>query len=236
MKRFFNLILFSLLFTNFLYAQSARPSCPTISVEGPNRTSRPGEKIPFKVVIGKEFDSTNLKYLWSVSNGEITQGQGTTSISVENTKDSYTVTVEVTGLPGDCIRIASESAFYDLSPQPVIIADYWKIKFSEEKGKLDVFSKALQADPYSIGHFRKVFPRGLPMSAACRNLRQILNHLKSLGVDETRLTFGLAFGEKEFTQIFIVPAGAPHPKFDDEILDATQLTKKLKTSNDKLPR
>lgn len=227
MKRFLNLILFSLLFTNFLYAQSERPSCPAISLKGPNRTSRPGEKIPFKVVVGKEFDSTNLKYLWSVSNGEITQGQGTTSISVENTKDSYTVTVEVTGLPGDCISTASESAFYDLSPQPVIIADYWKIKFSEEKEKLDTFSKALQADPYSMGHFRKVFPRSFTKSAAYRNLLQILNHLKSLGVDEARLTFGLAFGKKEFTQIFIVPAGSAQPKFEDEVLSSTQIIEKL---------
>lgn len=231
MKRFLNLILFSLLFTNFLYAQSEHSKCPSISVEGPSALPKPRQPIPFKVIVSKEFNSSNLKYLWSVSIGKIISGQGTTSILMEYSDlgVSPTATVTVEGLTDGCPNIASETTITDCPIPAVLIDEYEKINVSDENIRLKAFSEALQNDTNSTGHFRKVFHRGFSKSAAYENLRQILNRLKSYGVDENRLTFGIAFDEKELTRIFIVPAGAEtHFEVDDEILNAAQLAEKLK--------
>lgn len=234
MKPILHLALLILFSAGFLYAQSDSPKCPTFYVEGPSAPLNPGVAIPFRVVVSKDFDSSNLKYKWSVLNGKILSGQGTTSIFIDSSgleSRSPVATVLVEGLPEGCPNTASEAGIPFCGVIPYKVDEYEKMSDRDEKIRLNDFSQALlQSDRNATGHFRKVFQHGLTNSAAYRNLRQILNYLKSRGIDENRLTFGLAFGEKELTSIFIVPTGAETPfEIDDEILKASQLTEKLKT-------
>ena len=88
-------------------------ACPTIGVDGPSGTTNPGDSITFVANVsgGSQADVT---YNWSVSNGTITSGQGTSTITVATTADmagsNVTATVEVGGLCAECPRSDSETA------------------------------------------------------------------------------------------------------------------------------
>lgn len=91
--------------------------CATISVSGPNALTKVGEDMIFTAnVSGGSQDS--VIYNWTVSNGKITEGQGTSRIVVKTTKEmkgqTVTATVDVGGLcASECPRNASSTGEVD---------------------------------------------------------------------------------------------------------------------------
>jgi len=84
--------------------------CPTLSVSAPIQPDNPGGAITFTAnVTGGTQDSPT--YDWTVSEGKIIDGQGTSQIVVQTTPEmagkSVTATVEIGGLCPDCNRTAS---------------------------------------------------------------------------------------------------------------------------------
>ena len=84
-------------------------ACPQVVVECPDELFEPGKTYIVKAHVTGGDPNQELSYNWSVSSGEIVEGQGTASIKVRNTagSQSTTATVEVNGLPVDCERTAS---------------------------------------------------------------------------------------------------------------------------------
>jgi hypothetical protein len=86
--------------------------CPTLSVSDSGNV-KAGESLTYKanVIGGTAIDIT---YDWKVSQGEITEGQGTSEIKVKTSPGmtgTITATVEIGGdLCADCRRTASETA------------------------------------------------------------------------------------------------------------------------------
>ena len=82
--------------------------CPKVVVSCPAEVPETGKVYVFKVRV-EGADTTDLSYSWTVSTGEIVQGQGTPTLRVRFTEGgkSLTATVEVNGLPLDCERAAS---------------------------------------------------------------------------------------------------------------------------------
>ena len=95
------------------------PSCPTITVTGPTAIPNPDKPITFTASLSEEAEKFNLQYNWTISGGEITEGQGTLAVKAlrKNIGGNLTLTLEVNGLPQGCKKTASETGFTDHPPQ-----------------------------------------------------------------------------------------------------------------------
>src|SRR5687767_13961921 len=113
------LFLLSVLFSGTLSA-TAQSDCPTISVNGPDGITSPGELVPFTVRINPPEKAIGVSYLWTVNTSDrevgMVRGQGTSTIHVPWTFASITVTVTVKGLPEGCATSESETTFIDPPP------------------------------------------------------------------------------------------------------------------------
>lgn len=234
MKQILHLFLFGFLFVNFLYAQSDSQKCPSISIEGPSGAPRAGDKIPFKLNIGNYFDTSNLKYIWSVDNGKILSGQGTHSIIIDQSGldiTSLTATVTITGLPESCPNTYSESSVTHCGVEAVLVNEYQKITSAEENKKLDILINELRNYPAARGIIQKSFPSGQSKADIYKHLKRILDYLKSKDFDVTLITFGVIYDKNiEETKLYLIPPGADNPEIKGEILESKELLEKLTTT------
>src|SRR5215813_3195906 len=99
------IVLVGLAFCASVAAQENRiADCPKILVSCPDSIS--GSHSVFFAVNGVSM--ANVRYVWTVLAGTITQGQGTPTIRVAVRGDrGITATVEVIGLPTTCVNTAS---------------------------------------------------------------------------------------------------------------------------------
>lgn len=85
-------------------------TCPTMSVLGPAKPANPGDLMLFTVNLSSQPESY-AKYKWTVSDGTIIQGQGTTQIAVQTTPEmagkTITATLELEGVCPTCTKTAS---------------------------------------------------------------------------------------------------------------------------------
>ena len=233
MKRAFLLFLTIIIFqiSAFSQIQSENPLiCPTISITSPPDISK---TLLFRVDISKEFDISKLKIEWSVTNGEITEGQGTLSINVKQSDEceNNTASVKFIGLPESCVNTISASYSPACDRGTQVVDEYEKITFENEKPSLDKLAAELEDYSGARIFIEKSFPRNIAKTAAYRGLQRILNYLVLRGIEKERIFFGVLYNSKdEQTRFFIVPAGFPLPEYMHEILDAAKLTEKLKTS------
>jgi hypothetical protein len=102
-----------LMFASVLLPSTARShapvaDCPKLTIECPDEPAEFGKTYNVKVRVTGGNPDQELTYNWSISSGEIVEGQGTPSIKIRLIKDrSPTATVEVNGLPPDCEKVAS---------------------------------------------------------------------------------------------------------------------------------
>ena len=79
--------------------------CPEISVTGPSEDTKPGESMTFTANVNGGSQQ-NVTYHWKVSAGQITDGQGTPSITVSTTPDmagtKVTATLKIGGPQEGC--------------------------------------------------------------------------------------------------------------------------------------
>jgi len=83
--------------------------CPKLTITCPDELPKSGKTYLVKVRVEGADPTKKLSYKWSVSSGEIVDGQGTSILKVRFTKpwESLTATVEVGGLPTNCENTAS---------------------------------------------------------------------------------------------------------------------------------
>src|SRR5205085_11241762 len=138
---------------------SSKSNCLTVAVDTPPDTliqACTPLKFIAQVLDTARYQQLNFK--WSVSAGAITNGQGTSAITVDTTSlmgQIITATVEVDGLLPGCAKTASASMtmqficglHFDL---------FGVISLEDEQARLDNFANELQVDPsgqaYIIGY------------------------------------------------------------------------------------
>ena len=155
MKGAFLLVLSIGFLQNFAFAQTQPVNlsfCPTISITGSSGITFPGDLWSFKADI-KDFDISELKFEWAVTNGEIIKGQGTLSIDVKpiDACESVTATIKILGLPQTCTNEVTGSGYVACEATVTVIDEYGKITNSKEKGR---FIKA-PFNPYRIAARRR---------------------------------------------------------------------------------
>ena len=133
-------------------------SCPQFSVACPDSIDT--SPVTFAVRTGDDL-SNKRTFKWTVWGGEITGGQGTSSITVDVTGfggKSITATVEVGGLPDGCGNTASCSLIVCTPPPARKFDEYGDLSWAEERARLDKFADHLEPGIRLRSH-RKKFPR-----------------------------------------------------------------------------
>jgi hypothetical protein len=232
MKRIFLLLLTITIFQISALSQT-RPDnaqmCPRISATSPPDISK---ILLFKAGISNEFDISKLKIEWSVTNGEIIEGQSTLSIKVKQFNEcaTNTASIKFIGLPESCINTISVSYSPACDRGILVIDEYGKIPFENEKSRLEKLSVELQNYSETRVFIEKSFPRNITKTTSYRKLQQILDYLVLRGIEKKRIFFGVLYDSKEEqTRFFIIPPALPLPEYMHEIVDSTNLSEKLKT-------
>jgi len=191
--------------------------CPTINLSGPAGIPDADEPIVFTAALSKGAEKFNLKYVWTVSTGEIIEGQGTLALKVLQ-KDLYetlTASLEIIGLSKQCVSTVSETVSI-CRPLNFVQVDEFSIPaFRIEKARLDNLRTELNNNPnataYIIEHFKKKTSR----QAITQKNEAIADYLKRNGVGTDRFVLLNALTGENLTQFFIVPAGAMPPTCED---------------------
>ncbi|MGB7070274.1 MAG: hypothetical protein WBD22_12335 [Pyrinomonadaceae bacterium] len=188
--------------------------CPTITVSGPAGITAPGGTMTFTAnVSGGSQDS--VTYNWSVSAGEITSGQGTTSITVavpsEMSGGDITATIDVGGTDPSCGCDTSWSASgpVDTKPTATQTDEFGPLSNDEIRARLDAFFATLANDPNAQGY---IINYGTNRQIAARE-RLIQNHINFRNFDRSRVTLvqGGDLGTGASTKLYTVPPGADNP-------------------------
>lgn len=216
------------------FAVAAASQCPSVSVTGPSDDVPAGDSMTFNanVVSGETKSPFALTYNWSVSNGMISGGQGTSVIKVDTANlagQSVTATLEIGGLPIECERSASATAYVKQAVVATKIDEYVAGNEEIELLKLDNFVIYLQNDPNVEGYviaYRG--PKG-KVGDAKAAIQRIKRYLVTRGVNLDRIkTIDGGIKETAMRELWLVPQGAEPPK-------AMPMTVKPKTTTPAKP-
>lgn len=187
--------------------------CPTLTVTGPSEITAPGGVMTFTANLSGG-SSEDYTYNWTVTAGEIIEGQGTPSIRVQTTADmagqNVTATVEVRSATcTTCNRSESETGAIQPRPTAREVNSFGPATPDEIKAQLDPFFIELNSDPTSQGY---IINYGTDKDITRRE-KQIRDAIKFRKYDINRVTFvrGGDTGEGIRTRFLIVPAGAEPP-------------------------
>ncbi|HEX5705985.1 MAG TPA: hypothetical protein VFX96_01720 [Pyrinomonadaceae bacterium] len=191
-----------------------RPFCPNISIYCPD-TVAVGQPLTFNANVGGGTPGITPTYRWTVSEGTITSGQGTTSVTVDTAGLAgrpLTAKVEVVGYELDCA--ASCTTQIPAPIRPDRSDEFGNIARDDEKARLDNFAIALQNRPGAQGHVLVYSGRTSRAGEAERRAQRIRDYLvNTRGIDASRVVTLDAGQREEVTiQLWIVPAGAEPPR------------------------
>lgn len=208
MKKF---LLISILFFLSAFSIIAQSPCPTISITPPNGLTAIGGSMTFTAKVDG-ISLENLKYQWTVSNGEITSGQGTQKINIATTEDmggqSVTATVEISGLPQNCSSRVSNSG--EIVPEPIShpytkFDEYEKVSWSEEKTKLDYIGDTIGQDKEIYVFFRFQITAKKYLQIAKIRSNKIEKYLiEKHKISKDRIKIRLEIGLNNMTEIYFV--------------------------------
>jgi hypothetical protein len=195
------------------------PRCPVVTVSCPD-SSIPDGRLVFAANVSGGDPNLKPTFKWTVSGGEITGGQGTSSITVDISKvgrQFVTATVDVGGLGRDYRDCALSSSCTNSPGDPPTsrkIDEYGDIPVGEEKLRLDNIAVELQNDPTSqtclICYGGR---RGGPRAAArrCERAKNYLISSRGIAVGRVRIIDG-GYREGLTVEAWIVPSGAEPPQ------------------------
>jgi len=197
-------------------------TCPVLDVSGGGIVEE-GSPMYFTANL-TGGSGTEFTYDWTVSNGTITSGQGTPSITVDTTgladQTNIIATVNVGG-PGLCETCPSlnnsETGSVSRSTiEPRLIDEFGVLPADEVRARLDAFFVELNNTPGSQGY---IINYGTDREIAVRE-RLIRNHIAFRRFDASRITLvnggANPRGRGVWTKLWLVPPGANNPTPDME--------------------
>ncbi len=187
--------------------------CPTLDVSGPAGVSTAGDNLTFTANVSGGTGETPT-YNWTVSNGTITEGQGTPVIRVATTSEmagmTVTATVEIGGICEDCTdRTKSATAQLADIIEPRRVDEFGVLKDDDVKARIDNLYIELNNSPSAQGY---IINYGTDREIARRE-KQIRDAIAFRNYDASRITFvrGANEGSGIRTVLWLVPAGATPP-------------------------
>lgn len=194
--------------------------CPAISLTGPPGIWMRGDTIYYSVSLEGNVPA-NVAYQWSISDGEITDGQGTAKIAVL-TKPSQlrlTVTIDVKGLPKECPNVSSDTAPIYFEGPTAILVDESSVALDRiNKRGLDKLVEELKRNTNSYGYIIEYVPVETRPRTIDKKIKLVSDYLiKTRGIGPER--FKIVFEEivtggrsiQNRTKLYGIPPGADFP-------------------------
>ncbi len=180
----------------------------------------PDEPITFAASLSKEAEKFNLEYKWTVSGGEIIEGQETLIVRAlqDESGKSLTLTLNVIGLPQGCENTSSESVFICIGFTPELIGEFSTVAPRIDKAKLDYFAIRLQNNPSAIVYIIEKFEKKTSLNTIKQKNQKIIDYLTAKGIEKDRIVLLNTSADENLTQFISVPAGTPPPTCDDCII------------------
>jgi hypothetical protein len=195
-------------------AQATPPPCPTVDVSCPD-TGTAGTPVTFTANVSGGDSSVTPTFNWTVSAGTISSGQGTSSITVDTTgvTGTITATVDVGGYDRSCSSSDSCTVSFPEVRTPRKVDEYGNIRFNDEKARLDNFAIELQNDPTAQGYLVCYGGRTGRTGEAQRRCDRAKDYLVTTrGLDASRVvTVDGGFREDLTVELWVVPSGATPP-------------------------
>lgn len=198
-----------------IFGQSQGDACPIVTVKGPDSILNEGEQMTFTAEVKGLPEGGNLTFNWSVSNGTIISGQGTSVINV-STEDlagqNVTATVQVKGdnFLDVCNTTVSETGVVAEKIKARLVDRMTNATCEDRQARMDNFFLELNNDPSATGY---IFSFGSPRIVAAVE-KQMRANLKWRKYDTSRITFvnGGGRSKKATIEFWLVPAGADAPE------------------------
>ena len=191
----------------------APPSCPEVRLSCPDHAT---EKAPvtFTASLSGGTPGVTATYNWTVSNGHILSGQGTSSITVDTAGlagQTINANVDVGGYGTPCPASCSVSLpIEEISKK---FDEYYDIARNDEKARLDNYAIELQNEPGRQGYIIVYPARKAKSNDAQQRAQRISDYLiNSRGIDPSRFTVKIgAARDSWLTELWVVPQGAAPP-------------------------
>ncbi|MGD9629298.1 MAG: hypothetical protein AB7V18_08640 [Pyrinomonadaceae bacterium] len=197
--------------------EPVRGGCPSIGIERGAEIVKAGDHVEFNV---KDRDNVGgLAFHWTVKNGKIESGQGTSSIRVlPVTFQTRPVeaTVKVRGLPEGCSDTFEESYAVPCHPYLATSLDvsFWSeyktLPWTSERKELQgIFARGLRWQPEKIVYIEKGFPLNSTVRTREAAINRIRNYvLRTLKIPRNKLYIRSRIG-RSATRLYLVPADSP---------------------------
>lgn len=207
--------------------------CPVINVSSP--TFVWNTRLPLRFIASVKTDNSRIKpvYKWTVSSGEITNGQGTSIINVEQSVSNYqsiTATVKVDGFSDECNTTFSNSSPQSLQEFPLKIDEFGLMHFGEATARMSAVASMLVSEPKLKAHIIVYAGKDNYFGVSNRYAERLRVYLITLGIDAKRVT-AIDGGRQEalHTEIWLVPDEVKPPVpisiFDSKQIPENQVIK-----------
>ena len=156
-------------------------------------------------------------YNWTVSNGTIASGQGTSTIDFDMSEvqgdSTVTATVNVGGFARECSTSSSCTSSVMKKPEARKMDEYGKIALKDENARLDNYAVELMNDPTAQGYIIAYGGRASRAGDAKKRADRAKAYMvKTRGLDAQRVvTIDGGLREEPGTELWIVPSGAQAP-------------------------
>ena len=188
---FISILILTCCLSTFAQANSV---CPKIEINAPFDLIREGEKMKFSVSISNSA-KFKLGYNWKISRGKIIDGQGKSFITID-TKDlgdvEINATVEITGLPANCINKFSQvgNVFKEKPLVTEPIDSYGKeLSGDAESARLVNMILSLRQDTKAKGFIDFAVTNDVEMKYAKTHIKKIMRFLQSRGISRNRIEY-----------------------------------------------
>jgi hypothetical protein len=220
------LILLGIIFTvsSVTAAQFAKETCPEVKVVGPAGVAILGGSVTFTAEVGGQ-QPTDLRYIWNVRGGELETGQGTSRISgrskigdggISSDFAEVVAEVNIVGLSNECDANASGIALVAPLSDDILIDQFGRVSWNEERGRLDVYFAELSNNPKQVGVIVIETPKKYGFDPGKKRIRRIFQHVDYRKFDGTRLIFKVCMRDAGATKFYRVPADSAHWESSEE--------------------
>ncbi|HJQ67672.1 MAG TPA: hypothetical protein VKA70_01785 [Blastocatellia bacterium] len=240
-RRFFVMTVIISLFVSasaIFHASAQQSNCPTVRATCPDMVYLGDGALTFTANVTGGDPNVTPTYNWTVSNGTISSGQGTSVITVDLTgltdNSTVTATVDVGGYDRACSTSSSCTASVMKKAEGRKFDEYGKIVAKDANKRLDNFAIELKNDPGAVGYVityggrRSKAGEAKTMAAAARTY--LVKKRKI--VAQQVMTLDGGFREEPTTELWLVPSGAEPPQATPNV-DPSEVVGPIKPAKSK---
>jgi hypothetical protein len=188
--------------------------CPTITVTGRAGPTYPGMPYIFSANVSGNVPK-NIRFVWTVSKGQILEGQGTLRIGVyhvEDGEDNLVATFKAIGLPKGCLGVVSATAPIIDEPFAVEIDQFSGTDLRTYTSRLKNLEAELRNNPNDLLFIIAYYKKETSPFSVRERVHRISEYLtKQLKLDERQFKIITSDFDADQIRVFRLPPGAEEP-------------------------